>query len=91
MSRCLIRNCDTYSIPGGWALRHPALAGRVIAERSPEHAVATLAAMLRINNIAATEDQLWEFANEAWGATVRAAGQAERCMGEGAGRPRPAG
>ena len=81
MNRCLIRNSDVYSIPGGWTLQHPSLAGRLIAERSPDHAVAQLLALLRVNNIAATADELWTWANLEWGRRVIAAGQPERWMG----------
>lgn len=78
--RCLIRQSDTYGIPGGWTLHHPSVPLE-IAERSPEAAVATLAAMLRVNNIAATIDQLWDHANDEWGRRLWASGLKDRWMG----------
>jgi len=79
-SLCLIRNSETYGIPGGWKLKHPAL-DREVAGRSPADCIAELTVFLRINNIAATQDQLWQFANETWGRIVIAGGQADRWMG----------
>jgi hypothetical protein len=80
-TKCLIRHSDTYSIPGGWTLTHPALGGLITAGRSPEDAVATLMAHLRVNGMAATEDECWAYANASWGAVVLASGQAERWAG----------
>jgi len=81
MNKCLIARSDTYGIPGGWRLTHPALGGQTILERSPEHAVAALEAMLRVNNFATTRDDLWAYANGVWGRAVIASGEADRWMG----------
>lgn len=89
-SPCLIRNADVYSIPGGWSLKHPAL-DRTIEGRSPEDAIASVLGMLRVNNIAATPAQLWEWANEVWGRRVIAGGQMERWMGPPLDMSNPAG
>lgn len=80
-AKCLIARSDAYSIPGGWTLNHPALNGQVVTGRSPDDAVATLAGLLRVNQIAASDDQLWDFANNDWGRRVIAAGDKDRWMG----------
>lgn len=80
-AKCLIARSDTFSIPGGWTLKHPALNGQTITGRSPDDAVATLAAMFRVNGIEATDDQLWDFANADWGQRVIAAGDKDRWLG----------
>lgn len=81
MDRCLIRNNRVYSIPGGWTLRHPALGGLVSQGNSPEDAVASLAGHLRANNIAASNDELWEYANATWRDVVIKANLGDRWMG----------
>lgn len=81
-AKCLIARSDAYSIPGGWTLQHPLLPGQTITGRSPDDAVATLLAMLRVNAMAATEDEAWAFANADWGRRVIAAGYHDRWLGD---------
>lgn len=80
-AKCLIARSDVFSIPGGWTLKHPALPGQTITCRSPDDAVASLLAMLRVNSIAATDDEAWAFANADWGRRVIAAGDRDRWLG----------
>jgi hypothetical protein len=80
-AKCLIARSDVFSIPGGWTLNHPALPGQTITGRSPDDAVASLLAMLRVNAIAATDDEAWAFANADWGRRVIAAGDRDRWLG----------
>ena len=80
-SPCLIRGHQTYSLPGGWSLTHPSLPGQRITGKSPEDAILTLQAHLRVNNIAASIPDLWNYANPIWGMAVIKGGEPERWMG----------